>query len=1380
MKRIFALLCSIFVFLLCSNAYAASFESSLVLKPKVEFRTNSMGRPAFYAHVDLGFNYTAAPFPASPAEGSWSLIAAYKNDKLFYRWKIEASSGYIGMSSRGFSSSIYSHQDPNLPYIKITEFLNIYRSEKYVIEATFTYKDPNKEPDVFRIDKPTDILPLEVQFKKGYFDNTVISPSKSFLTKIWESIKSLSRDPIELSSGNMFIEANDIILPGQALGLKFSRMYNSRDNQQRLLGYGWRTNYDYELIEMDNGDVYEFNSSGAGTHYILKQDGSFFTPNGKYSTLIKNDAGSYTLTRRHGEKQTFNTQGKLIRAEDARGNFLVLSYNAGSILTSVEDSAGRKIEFTTDADRIVQAKDPLGRITKYDYDSSNNLIKITDPANNEVHYVYDDDHNIIEMTNPNGNKTYYAYDEQDRAYMNWQDGDKNKETLSFDSDTQTTLTDANGNSTIYEFNKYGLTTKIIEADGATTEYIYNANLQKSKVIDPNGKETTFTYFADKNLETITDSQGRITKFTYNTEFNKIQTVTDTLNNVTSYEYDTEGNLIKLTDALNNITEYTYDEQGNCLSVKDPLNNVTRFEYDEFANLIKTTDALNNETTITYDAAGNPLTVTDAKGNITTNTYDVLNRLKEIAYPDTSSVSVDYDGFGNKIKATNALGLKTNYIYDNAERLITVTDPATYTVINSYDLFGNPLSVTDQNGNVTSLVYDNKNRLKEEINALDKKTVYEYDLFDRVVSKTDAKNNIINYVYDELGNLVQTRYPDSTMVTYSYDELNRRASMTDGRGTTTYVYDQLSRIVSIDGPAENDTISYTYNAVGNKLTMMDQDGSLTEYGYDELNRLITVSCDTKVTTYTYDKLSNVTNILYPNGATVENTYNNMNRLINHINKDLNGVVISSYALEYNKAGMIVKKTLANGTWIEYGYDTLNRLLSEIKKVQIGAITSELSNETYEYDPAGNRTSFTKNLDTNQFWKYKATGFNDAVKNNLTIAGFGTDAVNLPLAIKKTYVYNQANQLNTWSHDIAVSASQINVDTGSYDYDDNGNRLKMTTLDLGQVSALISDYVYDYENKLRQVSKDNQVVNYVYDGAGKRVSRELQVDSTVTEYTKYLYDGLNVVIERDRDDATQLSYLRAPGYAGGISGIISMNKGGADSYYHYDNLGSVVNMTDSNGLASPDLSDNKYTFSSKEYDPITGLHYFGARYYDKQIGRWLTPDPMGFVDGPNLYAYVSNNPVNYSDPNGLFINPITNQVIMFFHYNVRDHFNKGTPTSIQQAKEESYVKLGPIQNVYHQFGKEGAGNIKYISSNGRKEVIFDTNGNVVTDVKNTGSYNFFSPEWGLHHFMFDVVPYFIYGNGHGDSTNMLQRELKTLDVLPHVWNNFFNNAGKEKNS
>ncbi len=114
-----------------------------------------------------------------------------------------------------------------------------------------------------------------------------------------------------------------------------------------------------------------------------------------------------------------------------------------------------------------------------------------------------------------------------------------------------------------------------------------------------------------------------------------------------------------------------------------------------------------------------------------------------------------------------------------------------------------------------------------------------------------------------------------------------------------------------------------------------------------------------------------------------------------------------------------------------------------------------------------------------------------------------------------------------------------------------------------------------------------------------------------------------------------------------------------FYHFDGLGSVVALSDVNSapveryaydvFGRPTIRDangveiaasafaNPYLFTGRAYDAETALYYYRARYYDYFTARFLQPDPIGYVDGLNLYAYVRNNPVARIDSLGLHINP-----------------------------------------------------------------------------------------------------------------------------------------------
>src|SRR5437016_6950612 len=187
---------------------------------------------------------------------------------------------------------------------------------------------------------------------------------------------------------------------------------------------------------------------------------------------------------------------------------------------------------------------------------------------------------------------------------------------------------------------------------------------------------------------------------------------------------------------------------------------------------------------------------------------------------------------------------------------------------------------------------------------------------------------------------------------------------------------------------------------------------------------------------------------------------------------------------------------------------------------------------------------------------------------------------------------------------------------------------------------TQFAWDFENRLTQVSTPSSgSVTYKYDALGRRIERAPSAGAS----TNFIYDGQDVVQDVN-SDATTVDYLNGPGIDNKISQTSTSGRKATTLYYLADHLGSTTALTNKQGHLLEQISydsygdstgsvNTRYDYTGRERDSLTGLLHYRARWYDPQLGRFISEDPIGLAGGINSFAYVRNNPARFTDPSGL---------------------------------------------------------------------------------------------------------------------------------------------------
>lgn len=973
---------------------------------------------------------------------------------------------------------------------------------------------------------------------------------------------------------------------------------------------------------------FTFGAADAAERFNLKES---IDPRGAKSSYTHDAATGNLLTTTYPSGRTevrshYNTLGQPGKLKDVRGLYTLFKYDAkGNVLEQIRLKSGFGATATpaTYAPVPADAKAQIMAWTINTYDAFGNLLTSKQVSN---------------METKAGPSVEYAY-EATNTYRNkvTRKGDKNGDgAIAADEfDTATLVPDAAG--------------------------------QTKTAIDGRWEVVTYDYDEQGRVKTVTNAAGVTSRIEYDANGNvKLQKLEATVASAvrqlqsSSFEYDLADRKVRST-GLGLTAAFEYDAAGNLISQVDPDGRTLSYVYDEMNRLTSASDKEGNRVSKTLDIDGRALSVTDANGLTTTYTYWDASRdfrVKRVTQPKSAafangrSVEYDYDEAGNTksvkvFPADGAAARETLTTFDELSRPVRVVGPVVNDPVNgnirrvtkyTYDNLGRLTVVNAGRTDVTgisaaadtvtlqaSYTYDDFGRKLKDLDGAGRAWIYTYNAAGDVLTVTDPRGKQTTQQW-LVGGYLQQRQNEVGTVTFTRDVLGLPTRVTNNNPAYTqdFTYSPQRRLQSVRDSRGGKSLYYEYSKAGQLNAMRDSEGGETNYLYDPAGRLMGLwAANYDYIAFGYDKGGRLAERWSPNGVKAEMAYNDDGSLssIRHV---VAGAEKAKHSYLYDAWGNRKEhaENLA-GTELKYGYeyDELNRLV----KAQYTQGTTTALLGQYRYDILNNRTRTTDASGSYLSYLYDTVGG--------APANVGAQ---------------QLNQIDLYN---AQNIKQSTV--GTFSYDVAGN------LTGKSVSGTVQSLAWDANNDLRQVNSavtsgavtTNYSEVYDYDHEGRRITRQMLTNGTLYS-SLYWYNGEDIHKEYGLQWVSPAAaYTHGPAQD---EPLIYQSAAGS-KYYHADGLGSPTLLTDAAGnlqafkrfdpwgrVIGSGGAMPTYGFTGREPDLSTGYTYYRARYYDSALGRFLSRDPIGLQGGLNVYAYVDNNPVNNTDPDGLYARNITNAI------------------------------------------------------------------------------------------------------------------------------------------
>jgi YD repeat-containing protein len=976
-------------------------------------------------------------------------------------------------------------------------------------------------------------------------------------------------------------------------------------------------------------DAWLYDGTGRADEFD-ESSGSYTTPGGRFESLTKAGApAKFTLTKPNGTAYVFDASGtncKLESITDRAGNSMTFSYDGESRLSTVSDTLGRTITLAYDSNgRITSVTDFDSRVWAYAY-TSGDLTSVTSPgvtgftSGKVTTYGYTSN-KLDQITDPKAQSIVGATFTSGKVTTLRYGGSGENFGIAYNSSTQTTVTDRNGNLRVVTISTSGHPTRIVEQTNRgirsgegdyTTDYTFNSDGLLTRIDFPAGNAIAYTYdttparersnMLSERLYNDSDMSWRTNDWTYDSAVNLVKAHENTMQDywsssasryTTTYYYDheeaslgdlngdsvttsTDGAIVKIvhpgtttqTTDVTPIDKFQYNAYGQPTRWDRPGGEVRTYSYHSSgaqAGYLQTqTDDpgssphLDIATSWTYDNVGNIATVTNDLGYVTTFTVNDLNQVTNIETPISSSVTFD-----------------TKFEYD-------ANDNLTKKEIENLD--GDGASVTANPWITTTFTYGN---------VLNRRTA----VTDEIDSTTTVQTT---FTYDTNRNLTQITRPEGNVEAFTYDERDLLYQRTRGssepvKSIETWTYDG-NRNVTTYVTGDGNSWATTYDDWDGRASVMDPAGTLTEFENDDAGR------ETKREHYgAADKTT-----LYED---VRTTYCELGKpsQVRRIYKKTpsDSGVNADTNFEYDAASRPWKTYEVRAT-----SPSLVQLITTRTYDAVGRPATVQNDSgdttTYTYDGAGNVTSIA------QLDKAQVGSGSDVT--------YTTDSTYDRRGQKLSEVRDPGSSphlaiTTTWKRDSrgnVVEQTDPRGNKQNFTYDGRGLRLTVTE-DLRSSIRTTSTSSYDDNGNLVQVLDDNgNQTDYAYDALDRRTTRTNDDTTTFT----WTYDDDDVVTGwTDENGTVVANTLDAMGRVTHRDITLGTGVEGTDDEdFTYDALGRMTS------------ADNDFSQVDLKWDSLSRCYEESTTWTANSVTRTAKRD-FDLTDNVTKLTYPDNTAIDY---------------------------------------------------------------------------------------------------------------------------------------------------------